>query len=77
MPSDTDSMLNRALDGDREALGWLLSSFRNYLKFLADEQIDRRVRGKADASDVVQETFLYVHETFTQFRGNTVGELLS
>ncbi len=77
MHSDSEQLLMRARDGDREALGRLLDSFRNYLMILAYDQIDRRVRGKADASDVVQDTFLYVHQAFSEFRGTTIGELLN
>ena len=70
-------LLPLARDGDLPALGQLLELYRNYLKLLARLQIDRRLRGKADPSDLVQETFLEAHRDFGQFRGTTEKELLS
>jgi RNA polymerase sigma-70 factor (ECF subfamily) len=53
----------------------LLESFRNYLKLLARTGIDKSLRGKADSSDVVQETLLKAHRGFGQFRGQSEAEL--
>jgi RNA polymerase sigma-70 factor (ECF subfamily) len=53
----------------------LLESFRNYLKLLAHTGIDKALRGKADSSDVVQETLLKAHRSFGQFRGQSEAEL--
>jgi RNA polymerase sigma-70 factor (ECF subfamily) len=44
---------------------------------LARLQIGRRLQGKMDASDLVQETFLEAHRDFGQFRGSTEQELAS
>ena len=51
------------------ALGKLLESYQRYLKLLARIEIGRRLQGKVDASDVVQETFLDAHRQFSHFRG--------
>jgi RNA polymerase sigma-70 factor, ECF subfamily len=72
-----EQMLRMARAGDREALGRLLELYRNYLALLARLQIDRRLRGKVDASDLVQEVFLKAHRNFGQFRGRTEAELVS
>jgi RNA polymerase sigma-70 factor, ECF subfamily len=72
---DPEKMLRLAQAGDDEALGRLLELYRNYLTLLARLQIDRRLRGKIDPSDLVQETFLKAHANFGQFRGRTEGEL--
>jgi RNA polymerase sigma-70 factor (ECF subfamily) len=51
-----------------------LEQFRSYLHLLATMQLDRRLRGKVDASDVVQQTMLQAFRAREQFRGNTDGE---
>ena len=71
------AMLRRAKEGEKEALGRLLESYRDYLALLARVQIDGRLRNKADASDIVQETFLHVHGEFVGFRGTTEEEFLA
>jgi RNA polymerase sigma-70 factor (ECF subfamily) len=38
-------------------------------------QLDRRLQGKLDASDVVQQTLLQAHRARGQFRGQSPGEL--
>ena len=72
---DPEKMLRLAQAGDGEALGRLLELYRNYLTLLARLQINRRLRAKIDASDLVQETFLKAHGNFGQFRGATEAEL--
>jgi RNA polymerase sigma-70 factor (ECF subfamily) len=55
--------------------GGMLERYRNYLTVLARLQIGRRLQGKVDAADLVQETFLQAHRDFGQFRGTTADEL--
>ena len=57
------------------ALDQLLESYRNYLRLLARTGIDQSLQGKADASDLVQETLLKAHQRFGQFRGQREAEL--
>jgi RNA polymerase sigma-70 factor (ECF subfamily) len=72
---DLERQLRLARAGDGTALGQLLEAYRNYLIVLARVQIGRRLQGKVDASDVVQEAFLKAHRNFGQFRGQSQKEL--
>jgi RNA polymerase sigma-70 factor (ECF subfamily) len=62
---------------DSRALGELLELYRGYLALLARLQVGRRLQGKVDASDVVQETFLEAYRHFAQFQGSTEAELVN
>jgi RNA polymerase sigma-70 factor (ECF subfamily) len=68
-PSDPELLLCRARSGDAAALGRLLERYRSYLMLLARLQIGRRLQGKVDADDLVQETFLKATRDFAAFRG--------
>lgn len=78
MPSaesdSSDILLGRARDGDDLALGQLLEGYRNYLALLARLGVGRRLQGKVDPDDAVQETFLKAHRDFAVFRGATAAE---
>jgi RNA polymerase sigma-70 factor (ECF subfamily) len=75
--SSPERLLARARAGERAALGKLLERYSGYLALLARLQIGRRLRGKADPADVVQDVFLEAHANFERFRGATEEELLS
>src|SRR5688500_20295330 len=70
------ALLDRARGGDDAALGLLLESYSNYLTLLARVQIGRRIQGKVDAGDVVQEVFLEAHRQIANVRGTSEGELV-
>src|SRR5262245_22923616 len=70
-------LLRRGKAGCQEALGRLLIRYGNYLALLARLQVGRRLQGKVDASDLVQETFLKAHRDFACFRGASEAELLA
>jgi RNA polymerase sigma-70 factor (ECF subfamily) len=72
----TELLLDQARAGDRQALGQLLESYRGYLTVLARVQIGRRLQGKVDAADVVQDAFLGAYRDFEQFRGASEKEFL-
>jgi RNA polymerase sigma-70 factor (ECF subfamily) len=74
---DCDELLALARGGDDGALGQLLERFRCYLTVLARVQIGRRLQGKADCADVVQDVFLEASRQFPNFRGTSEPELTS
>src|SRR5262249_55475999 len=74
---DPEQLLCLARMEDSRALGELLELYRGYLALLARLQVGRRLQGKVDASDVVQETFLEAYRHFPQFQGTTEAELVS
>jgi RNA polymerase sigma-70 factor, ECF subfamily len=74
---DPEELLRQARAGSASALGELLELYRNYLALLTRLQIGRRLQGKVDPADLVQETFLKAHRDFAQFRGTSEGEWVS
>jgi len=75
--SNVEQLLDDARQGQREPLGLLLQSYRNYLTILATTQLDRRLRRRMSASDLVQETMLAAHRDFGKFRGSSEREFLA
>jgi RNA polymerase sigma-70 factor (ECF subfamily) len=74
-PCDVSRLLVEARRDGSQALERLLNSYRNYLGLIARAGINASLRGKADASDLIQETLLKAHRHFGQFRGRTEAEL--
>jgi RNA polymerase sigma-70 factor (ECF subfamily) len=74
-PTDDDpGRLIRDARADPEALGRLLDRYANYLNILARVEVGRRLRGKLDPADLVQDVFLDAHRHFAGFRGDSEPE---
>jgi len=55
--SETHDQLLRAADGDQEAVAALFAQHRDRLEQMVMLRMDRRLRGRIDPSDVLQETY--------------------
>jgi RNA polymerase sigma-70 factor (ECF subfamily) len=76
-PNFSRSLLDRAREGERAAQGDLLALYRNYLLILARTQLDKLLRVRCDASDLVQDTMLEAMRALRGFSGTTERELLA
>jgi RNA polymerase sigma-70 factor (ECF subfamily) len=66
-PSDTRELLRRAGQGDRQALGELLARHRDRLLLMVRLRLDRRLQGRVDPSDVIQEAYLEAATRFEEY----------
>jgi RNA polymerase sigma-70 factor (ECF subfamily) len=66
-PDETDQLLHRASRGDQQALGELLSRYRDRLRLMVRLRLDRRLQGRIDSSDVIQEAYLEAAERFEDY----------
>jgi RNA polymerase sigma-70 factor (ECF subfamily) len=69
--------LERAQQGDAQALGDLLQSYRPYLRVMVHSLRGDRLQTRLDDSDLIQDALLEAHRSFSAFRGSTVPELLA
>jgi RNA polymerase sigma-70 factor (ECF subfamily) len=67
MSSDTDALLELVASGDRTATQSLLARHRERLKRMVDVYLDRRVRGRVDPSDVVQDALTNAHRRLPKY----------
>jgi RNA polymerase sigma-70 factor (ECF subfamily) len=65
--STTDDLVQKAQHGDDAALAALFSRYRNRLRKMVLLRLDRRLYGRLDASDVLQEAYLDVARRFPQY----------
>jgi RNA polymerase sigma-70 factor (ECF subfamily) len=70
-------LLRRARGGDADALGRLLNDHRDFLRRLANQQLDSRLNARLDASDLVQQTCLSVHKRIEEFEGGDLPQFLA
>jgi RNA polymerase sigma-70 factor (ECF subfamily) len=70
-------MITAAQQAEPGAVERLIEAYRHYLRFVARTCLSSALAGKADASDVVQETLLKAHQNFRSFRGSSEGEFVA
>ena len=56
--SETGPLLQRAGAGDAQALGELFAHYRDRLRQMVRLRLDRRLQGRIDPSDVLQEVYI-------------------
>jgi RNA polymerase sigma-70 factor (ECF subfamily) len=59
---ETDDLVNRAIHGDKAALAVLFGIYRPRLHRIVNFRLDRRIYGRVDAEDVLQEAYLNVEQ---------------
>lgn len=65
--SDTDGLIERARLGDQAAVDEVFSRHRDRLTRMVQLRLDRRLQGRIDASDVIQEALLGAVERFDDY----------
>ena len=53
-----EDLIDRLRSGDKQVLGALFARYRSQLHRMVEFRLDRRLRGRVDASDVLQDAFL-------------------
>ncbi len=64
----TDALIDRARAGDENALAELFEGHRGRLRQMVDIRLDRRLRGRVDASDVLQEAYVNLSRKLDSYR---------
>ena len=64
---DTSILLERALAGDETALAALFDGYRARLQPMIRLRLDRRLSGRVDSSDVLQEAYLDVRKRIAEY----------
>ena len=65
--SSCNSLLHRAESGDEAAVVELFAHYRDRLKRMVRLRLDRRLQGRVDASDVLQEAYLDLAKRSAEF----------
>jgi len=76
-PSKLANWLTLARQGDDSARNHLFEACRSFVCVMARMQLHRRLQGKVDPSDVVQQSLLEAHCALNEFSGETPQEWLA
>jgi len=66
--SETAGLLERAGAGDAQALNDIFGRHRARLRRMVELRLDRRLAGRIDASDVIQDAYLEVAQRFQEYQ---------
>jgi RNA polymerase sigma-70 factor (ECF subfamily) len=64
---ESASLIERARAGDAAAVGEIFALHRNRLRRMVEMRLDRRLQGRIDASDVIQEAHLEAAERLPEY----------
>jgi RNA polymerase sigma-70 factor (ECF subfamily) len=67
---DTDLLLQKAAQGDQQSWGALLERSRDRLRRMVALRLDRRLQGRIDPSDVLQEAYLEASARLAEYVQN-------
>jgi RNA polymerase sigma-70 factor (ECF subfamily) len=62
-----EALLDRLKDGDKDALADLFMIYRKRLHSMVNLRLDRRLRGRLDASDVLQDAYLEISRRLPEY----------
>ncbi len=72
---DSHAVLRRAAEGDVDAWGELLMQHQNRLQRMVQFRLDRRLQGRVDSADILQEAYAeaahHRGDFFSTFAGNS------
>ena len=68
--TETKILLRRAERGDRQAVGELFTRHKDRLKRMLKLRLDRRLQGRIDPSDVLQEAYLSASRSLAEYLKN-------
>src|SRR5277367_7129696 len=66
-PCENETLLRRAASGDPAALAEFWRRYRKRLRQMVRLRLDRRLQGRVDASDVLQEAYLDVADQLRHY----------
>ena len=65
--SGTEELVHRVRAGDRDALATLFAGYRTRLRLMVRLRLDRRLQGRIDPSDVLQDAYLDVAQRLPEY----------
>src|SRR5712691_8214521 len=68
--TDVQDLMRRLAEGDQQALAEAFARYRDRLRRMVRLRLDRRLQGRVDPSDVLQEAYLDVANRAPEYAGN-------